>query len=123
MAATSRDKIGRTGEQLAAEFLKKKGYKVLRRNCRSALGEIDLLMRDGDEVVFVEVKTRTANTWGEPEAAVTPAKQRRLGRQAERFATRHRLRGHPLRFDVVAVLLEDDRPPELRHYPDAFILP
>ena len=112
---------GPVGERLAARFLRKQlGYKILRRNCRSKLGELDLIVRDGDEVVFVEVKTRSSRTWGDPETAVTPAKRRKLCRAAAAFAARNRLREHPLRFDVIAVLLEDGLEPELKHYKDAF---
>jgi len=117
-----REETGRAGEDLAARFLRKRGFKVLRRNCRSTLGEIDLVMRDGDEVVFVEVKTRSSRTWGDPEDAVTPAKQRKVGRQAMLFANQNNLRRRPLRFDVVAVLLEEGADPEVRHYRDAFAI-
>lgn len=114
---------GQLGERLAARFLRKAGYTILRRNCRSYLGEIDLVARDGEEVVFVEVKTRTSSAWGDPEAAVTPAKQRKICRAALSFAGRNKLRERPLRFDVVAVLLEDPRKPQFTHYKDAFLLP
>ena len=113
---------GSAGERMAARFLKKKGYKIIRRNCRSSMGEIDLVMRDRDEVVFVEVKTRASRQWGEPEQAVNRAKQRRISLQAMRFATRHNLRERPLRFDVVAVVLADGDAPRITHYPDAFPL-
>ena len=122
MAFFSRESVGAAGESLAARFLKKKGYKLLRRNCRSKWGEIDLIMRDGDTVVFVEVKTRSTGQWGAPEDAVTPAKRRRIARQAELFANRNKLRDHPLRFDVVAVLAPDEKDPEIRHYVDAFTI-
>ena len=123
MATSGADESGRVGESLAARFLRKKGYKVIRRNSRSPIGEIDLIMRDGDAVVFVEVKTRTSRKWGEPEEAVTREKQRKICREAMRFATRHRLGERPLRFDVVAVLLEENRDPEIRHYEAAFAMP
>lgn len=122
MALFGAREAGSAGERLAARFLKKKGYKPIRRNCRSSMGEIDLVMRDRDEVVFVEVKTRTSRQWGDPEQAVTRTKQRRISRQAMRFATRHDLRGRPLRFDVVAVVLADGARPRITHYPDAFRL-
>ena len=121
MSPPRRSDIGPAGERLAARFLRKQlGYRILRRNCRSKLGEIDLIARDGNEVVFVEVKTRSSRTWGDPEAAVTPAKRRKLCRAAAAFAAQNHLRERPLRFDVVAVLLEEGREPELRHYKDAF---
>ena len=122
MLTPSQAEAGRQGERLAAQFLQKQGFKILRRNYASRLGEIDLIARDGKEIVFVEVKTRTSRLWGEPESAVTPAKRLKLCRAAAAFADRYRLREHPLRFDVVAVLLAEDRPPEFKHYEDAFPL-
>lgn len=113
---------GPLGERLAAGFLRKRGLKILQRNVRSKLGEIDLIARQGDEVVFVEVKTRTGDAWGDPELAVSPSKQRKISLTALAFAERHNLRGHPLRFDVVAVVLHPGAEPEITHYPDAFPL-
>lgn len=113
---------GPRGEQLAARFLKKQGCRILRRNCRSKFGEVDLIVRDGDEIVFVEVKTRTSAQWGDPAAGVTPRKRARLRLAAERFATRARIRDYPLRFDVVAILLAEEAEPDIRHYRDAFHL-
>ena len=113
---------GPLGERLAAEFLRKRRLKILKRNVRSQLGEIDLIAREGDEVVFVEVKTRTGATWGDPELAVSPSKQRKISLTALAFAERHNLRGHPLRFDVVAVVLHPGAGPEITHYPNAFPL-
>lgn len=93
---------------------------ILRRNCRSKWGEIDLLAREGETVVFVEVKTRGASRWGQPEDAVTPAKQFKISMAARDLCSRFNIQGHPLRFDVVAVLLEKDVKPEVRHFRDAF---
>ena len=119
----SRKEIGEAGERLAEEFLRKLGYKLLRRNWRAPGGEIDLIARDGKEVVFAEVKSRSTGEWGDPETAVHRAKQRRICLAARQFANRYRLRGHTLRFDVVAVLLDGDRPPQIRHYKSAFVPP
>lgn len=105
---------------MAAEFLKGRGYRIIRRNCRSKFGEIDLIVRDGDEVVFVEVKTRESGAWGDPALAVNEAKQRRLRLTAERFATRGKIRDFPLRFDIVAIVLPPGGEPEIEHYKDAF---
>ena len=120
MPGKSRRVLGEQGERLAEEFLRKLGYKILRRNWRSRLGEIDLIARDGDEVVFVEVKLRSSADWGDPQEAVDPGKRRSICLAASDFADRNRLHGHTLRFDVVAVLLPDDGAPEIRHYKDAF---
>ena len=118
----STDKIGPRGERLAAKFLKRLGYRILRRNWNSKFGEIDLIARDGDEVVFVEVKTRASRAWGDPEEAVTPAKRRKLSRTAVEFVERHRLREYPLRFDIVAIVLPKDGDPEFEHFKDAFTI-
>lgn len=120
MADCAPGEAGRQGERLAARFLRRQGFRILRRNCRARGGEIDLIARDGDEVVFVEVKTRTSRQWGDPEDSVTPTKQRRISLAASSFADRYRLHTRPLRFDVVAVLLPEDGPTEFRHYRNAF---
>ena len=69
--------LGRKGEKLAEKFLKEKGYTLLKRNFRTPFGEADLIMQDGDEIVFIEVKTRTSETFGAPREAVGKEKQRR----------------------------------------------
>jgi putative endonuclease len=116
----SRRELGEQGERLAEEFLRKLGCKILRRNWRTRLGEIDLIARDGDEVVFVEVKLRSTADWGDPQESVRPGKRRRICLAASEFADRNRLHGYTLRFDIVAVLLPDGGTPEVRHYKDAF---
>lgn len=116
----TRDDPGRKGEIIAARFLRKAGMRILQRNCRRRLGEIDIVARDGDEVVFVEVKTRTSERWGEPADALTAEKRRRLRRAAEQYASRTGIVEFPLRFDVVTVLLPDGSEPTIRHYRDAF---
>ena len=113
--------IGAEGERLAARFLRKLGCAILQRNCRSALGELDLIVRDGDEVVFVEVKTRSAEDDTIP--PVTPAQQRRIYRVASAFALRHRIEHRTLRFDVISVLILPGQPPAIRHIKDAFSAP
>ncbi len=111
---------GEQGERLAEEFLRKLGCKILRRNWHSRLGEIDLIVRDGDEVVFVEVKLRSSGDWGALQEAVNSGKRRSVCLAASEFADRNRLHGCTLRFDVVAVLLPPGGAPEIRHYKDAF---
>jgi len=118
----SRKEIGEEGERLAAAFLRKLGYKLLRRNWSAAGGEIDIIARDGEEVVFAEVKARSSAQWGDPEEAVNLPKQRSICLAARQFADRYRLRDRTLRFDVVAVLLGGVQP-EIRHFKNAFALP
>ncbi|OJW10864.1 MAG: YraN family protein [Planctomycetales bacterium 71-10] len=110
--------LGDRGERAAVAHLKRRGMRILRRNYRTKHGEVDAIARDGDVVVFVEVKARRR---GDPAEAVTREKQRRLTLAALHFLKRHRLLEHRCRFDVVAVLWPaDDGPPIVEHYPDAF---
>lgn len=117
-----RDPPGRRGESLAAEHLKRSGYRVLARNLRNRFGEIDLLARAPDGTVIVaEVKTAEAGS-AMPELRVDAAKQRRLAALAAQAARRHKLTGERLRFDVLAVTLAGDDP-TVRHIQGAFESP
>ena len=95
--------LGREGEDRAAKFLAKRGYRILERNYRTRSGEIDLIALDRGVVVFVEVKTRTSNAFGAPELAVTPQKQRRMLKAALGYMKYKKLHQVPCRFDVVAI--------------------
>jgi putative endonuclease len=113
---------GRLGENAAREHLRRLGLKFLTANFRSARGEIDLVFRDGDCLVFVEVKTRSAEDWTRPAAAVDARKRRLLSQAALDYLA---LLDHPpirLRFDVVEVLLTDGAVREVRHLPNMFAL-
>jgi putative endonuclease len=95
--------LGAAGEDLAAEWYERMGYRVVDRNWRCRLGEIDLVCRSGGLLVVCEVKTRTSDAFGAPEEAVTAAKQRRLRRLGARWLSEHRVRATVVRFDVVSV--------------------
>jgi putative endonuclease len=102
-------------------FLKRRGYVVLARNLRSRLGELDLLVRDGSTLVFVEVKARRGAGGDPAEAAVTPRKRLRLVRIALGYLAGHRLGEPRCRFDVVGVSLDDaGRVTDVRHLRHAF---
>jgi putative endonuclease len=119
--ADGRKPRGRRGEDEAASALTRRGLTIVDRNVRSRLGEIDLIARDGQTLVFVEVKSRRGSGGDPPEAAVTPEKQRRLARLALGYLKMKRLGDVPCRFDVVAVTFDDqDRVSEIRHLPGAF---
>ena len=105
---------GREAEGRACDFLRANGYEIVARNWRTARGEIDIVARDGPTLVFVEVKSRAGPGFGGPEAAVHPAKQRRLIAAARSFLGETAC-ALPVRFDVVAYL--EGRPRLLR---DAF---
>jgi len=113
---------GVLGERAAKKRLQRDGMKFLTANFRSDRGEIDLVFRDGDCLVFVEVKTRTRGGWLRPAAAVNARKRRALTRCA--FDYLRLLKNPPIkiRFDVVEVLLKDGAVAEVRHLPNTFTL-
>ena len=105
------------GEVAALSYLEAKGYRVLAKNFACPMGEIDLVMQDGDVVVFVEVKARETLAYGEPIEAVTPQKVRKIATAAQRFLVKNRMLGRSVRFDVVEVLCG-----EVRHTENAFTM-
>jgi putative endonuclease len=117
-----KDTLGRWGEKQAAKFLKRQGLRILVKNARSTVGEIDLVAREGGELVFVEVKTRTSGGFGGPLRAVNPAKRRKLVQLARTFLAQNHLGDDtPCRFDIVGITLaEDGKTPEIEYVPDAF---
>ncbi len=112
--------LGAYGERHAVEYLQAQGMRLLDRNWRCAGGEVDAILRDGDTLVFVEVKTRSDTTFGDPADAVNPAKVRRLRRLAAQWLAESGLRPREVRFDVVAVLRPPTGPAQIRHLPAAF---
>jgi putative endonuclease len=96
---------GARGEDRASEFLVSQGYRILERNFRCPLGEMDIIARDGTTVVFVEVKTRASLRFGPPHGAVGPEKQKRLTAVALCYLKGQGQLNRPARFDVVAVSL------------------
>jgi putative endonuclease len=113
---------GRLGERAARRHLRKLGLKFLATNFRSARGEIDLIFRDADCLVFIEVKTRSSEEWARPAAAVDARKRRLLSQTALDYL---RLLKNPqvkIRFDIVEVLLTDGEVLEVRHLPNTFSL-
>ena len=94
---------GREGEQLAVRYLKRMGYRIVCRNYHSPLGEIDIIARHRGVLVFVEVKSRSTETFGSPKLAVTPAKQRKLSQVAWHYLQQHNLTEASARFDVVTI--------------------
>lgn len=117
----ARRALGHSGERLAERFLARRGYKRLARNFSTPTGELDLIMRDGDTVVFVEVKTLTQPELSEPIEQLRPAQQRKLIKTANWWRQQKRCTDKPCRFDVVGIAInEDDDEPEITHIEDAF---
>ncbi len=113
--------LGRRGEDAAAAYLERTGMTVVERNWRCKAGEVDLVALDGSEIVFVEVKTRKTTATGQPEEAVTPAKQRRYKRLAEAYLQQAGLSDVTVRFDVVSLLVVAEDRALLRHHRSAFV--
>ena len=115
-----RSVLGQVGEKHAARFLRRHGYRIVKRNYRCTTGEIDLIALDGATIVFVEVKTRSSREHADPQDAVTPGKQRRLTRGAKAFLAQTHSSERACRFDVVAITLDGKKPLEIKHIQDAF---
>lgn len=108
--------IGREGENLAAEFLKDKGWEIVSRNYRHKKAEIDLIIQRDNWTIFVEVKTRSSASFGEPEEFVDEFKAQKIFEAAEEYIFSTNWLGH-VRFDVVSIKLGS--PPEIVHFEDA----
>jgi putative endonuclease len=117
---THRQAVGAYGEQLAAQHLQAQGLVVLDRNWRCADGEVDLVLRDGDNIVFCEVKTRRTDLFGPPSASVTYRKVRKLRQLALRWLDETGLHSHEIRFDVVEVLVPAEGAEQVTHIRSAF---
>jgi putative endonuclease len=109
-------KTGSNGENLAAEFLKGKGFQIIARNYRFRHAEIDLIVQREDWLVFVEVKTRSSNSFGEPEDFVDSFKARKIYEAAEEYIFSNDWQGH-VRFDIVSVKV--GREVNIDHFEDA----
>lgn len=112
--------LGRRGEDLAHRYLRSKGLRVLSRNYRPGGGEaeVDIVARDGEIVVFVEVKARSSAEYGSPDRAIGLEKQQHIVRAARSFATRAGIGWHQVRFDIISVVFT--KPPSIVHHQDAF---
>ncbi|NMC75102.1 MAG: YraN family protein [Geobacteraceae bacterium] len=113
--------LGMRGEEIALQFLKKLRFRVLETNYRCKCGEIDIIARDGSELVFVEVKTRRTSSYGPPQLSVTPFKQRQISKVALTWLSKNGLMEKNARFDVIGVLLRDNGP-LVEHINNAFDL-
>lgn len=113
--------LGQWGQKQCEKFYKTSGCKTLARNFSCKTGEIDLVMAAGDgTVIFVEVKTRSAEKFVDAEASITSAKKLRMKRAANLFIKKYEIQDSPLRFDVVMVLPDKKGKPVIRHYENAF---
>jgi putative endonuclease len=115
----ARQQLGKLGEDLACDELERRGHVIVERGYRTTHGELDIVSTHNGYTVFVEVKTKSADDFGEPAEAVTSIKQQKLVWMATDYVARHRLENSPCRFDVVAVESEF-HPPRVTVFEDAF---
>lgn len=115
-------RCGTAGETAARKFLRKQGLKFLTANYKTEDGEIDLIFRDGTCLVFVEVKTRSDETWSRPSRAVNARKRRLLSKTALHYLRVIKTPEVSFRFDIVEVLLGNGEVKEIRHLPNSFQL-
>lgn len=115
--------LGQRGEDAAARYLEEQcGYTILDRNYGRTTGEIDIIAKDGDTWVFIEVKTRTSFYYGWPSEAVEKRKQRKMGRTAEAYLYYHHGWDRPCRFDVIEIIQDPRQELKLNHIKNAFWL-
>ncbi len=119
MTATTSAAAGRTGEEIARKCLEDQGIVILETNYRFRRGEIDIIARDGEDIVFCEVKARWNDQYGPPEYAVTPRKQRQIRKIAEGYLYERGISDQPCRFDVIAIEMTGGKP-DIRHLRNAF---
>lgn len=121
MSTSKEDKeLGRKGEQAAAEFIERIGMEVIERNWKGRSGEVDLIAKDDDKLVFIEVKTRRVVDKGEPEEAIGPAKQKKYIKLAGEYLAQQEDADIEVRFDAITILVIEEDRALLRHHLAAF---
>jgi putative endonuclease len=115
------NKLGKTGETIASEYLTKNGYIIREKNYRNFLGEIDIIVEYKNEIIFIEVKTRKSNQYGYPEETVNLAKQKKIIKTASGYITRKKLKENNFRFDAILIYFsKNNNIEEIRHIENAF---
>ena len=115
--------LGKIGEKLALEYLLAKGYKIREKNYRNFLGEIDIISEFKDEIIFIEVKTRSSNKYGFPEDAINLTKQKKIIKTAAGYISRKKMWYKNYRFDVILIKIsKDDRSQKIHHIKNAFFI-
>lgn len=116
----TRKKLGNRGERIAASFLRKQGCQIIEKNYHSFLGEIDIVAKEGESIVFVEVKTRRSTDFGLPQEALSYDKRRRLSKLALNYLAHRRIEGSNCRFDVVSILMDNNKVKHIELIKNAF---
>lgn len=119
MTRNSTRDMGQDGENIAFSYIRQQGYRVVERNYRCPYGEIDLIAKDGETFVFIEVKSRQSALFGQPEDAVDFRKKKKLSTVALWYLEEKNINNYHARFDVVSIMLSK-QPPEIKLFRDAF---
>ncbi len=116
--------LGKKGEDIALNYLTEKGYELVARNYRfSRYGELDLVMRDGKYLVFIEVRTKKNKLYGSPLETIDYDKRRQIEKMAQLFLVKEKLSQDTFcRFDAIGIILSNNNEPEIEHIQDAFII-
>lgn len=114
------DELGRKGEKIAIKYLKKSGFEIIEHGFRALRGEIDIIAREKDTIVFVEVKTRSSHEFGYPLEAVDFKKQAQIKKLASIYISKKFQKFIPCRFDVVGIIINEKGEPEIIHVRNAF---
>lgn len=112
--------VGQLGEDLAVKYLKNNGYEIIERNYRYGHGEIDIIAKDNEMLVFVEVKYRRSLEYGTPENSITEYKKKQIRKIAEAYLWQKEIEGVECRIDVISILHYSNSEPEITHYKNAF---
>jgi len=113
------NELGKKGELLAIDFLKGKGYQILESNWQFSRAEIDIIAKHEEVLIFVEVKTRSDDAFGQPEEFVTPKKERLMMDAASAYMEKIN-HDWEIRFDIISVLHKNERDIKITHFEDAF---
>lgn len=120
MTAKTTREIGDEGEELATAYLESKGYTILERNYFFEHAEVDIVAYDESYIIFVEVKTRSSNHFGEPEEYIDDKKIENIYKAAEAWIYERKMDGAPVRFDVISILTHNNEAPDIKHFENAF---
>lgn len=113
--------MGRNGEELARNYITEEGFNIVECNFRCNIGEIDIIARDKNELVFIEVKTRSNNMYGVPADAVTFIKKKHIFKAAEYYIMIHKMEKEYIRFDVIEIYIFEDEKYKINHIKAAFV--
>jgi len=117
---SQRSELGKKGEKIARNFLRRQGYRIRAMNYRCPYGEIDIIAQQRSTICFVEVRTLSSGKYGPPFETLTHTKRRRLTRAARHYLYRYKLTERDWRFDFVGIILAEKGPPEIELVKDAF---